>query len=40
MAITDETIEYVAALAKPDLKMKRTSVPRRISAILSAMWIQ
>ena len=39
MAITDETIEYVAALAKLDLT-ERKSVPRRISAILSAMWIQ
>ena len=41
MAITDETIEYVAALAKLDLTdEERKSVPRRISAILSAMWIQ
>ena len=41
MAITDETIEYVAALAKLDLTdEEKESVPRRILAILSAMWIQ
>ena len=37
MAITDETIEYVAALAKLDLTDEEKERAKKISAILSAM---
>ena len=40
MAITDETIEYVAALAKLDLTDEEKERAKKILAILSAMWTQ